>query len=333
MAHTFRLATSQDIPFILDFLKKNWNKDHIFLRNQDLFLWQYQSDKSSLNFMLAIQEDTEEIAALIGFIPTSRFDPALDAEKDVWGAIWKNAQGKGLVGLQLLLKMQETLGVKSYAGIGLSHEAQDIYRQLGYLVGDMEHYFIPVQDGDLRIASTQQRSLPKQIYPDAVLRKVTPEEVVNSEIKSVKHPKKTPRYIYERYATHPVYEYEFYEVSASGSAPAIIVIRINYVENCESACLHIVDWLGAWDTPIDLRKGILSLLNEKRCEYADLICRVETKGHFTQMGFKIKNSEKETVPLHFSPFNKNNIPLHYVIKTEHPNFALFKGDADQDRPN
>lgn len=333
MAHSFRLAMADDKQAILAFLAAHWSRNHVFLRDQELFQWQYQSHDKELNFMLAVDDDSQDIIALLGFIPTSRFDPALEGEKDVWGAIWKNAEGRGMAGLQLLISLQKELGLNTYAGIGLSEDARKIYRQLGYQVGDMEHYFIPLPDIALRIASIPDATLPDQVYPDASLRRLSPEELLSSGIASKAFPRKTPRYIYERYVTHPRYNYDIYEMGRSEGHPFVIVTRTNFVEARDSACLHIVDWLGPWDIPLDLRAGVIDLLREKKCEYADLVCKVEEDAHFSTMGFRLKKANSETIPLHFAPFNDQNIPLHYVVKTTHPSFTFFKGDSDQDRPN
>jgi hypothetical protein len=333
MPHTFRVATVSDRDTIVAFLSSYWSNKHIFVRCPELLEWQHRTPGSeTLNFMLAIDSDSGKLESLLGFIPTSRFDSSLKDQNDYWGAIWKNAKGQGLIGLQLLMEFHRQLDVGTYAGIGLSAEAIKIYKALNYTVGEMEHYFIPSSYSSQKLFSAPQSNLPKQIYPSATLRLITSNDLFKSTIVHNATPKKTPQFLLERYVTHPVYSYQLYSVESGCTQHAIIVTRVDTVEDVGASCLHIVDWFGSWMAPVDLREALLSLLVEKECEYVDMVCRVEVPAHFTKIGFRLKKPETETVPLYFAPFCKENIQLHYFVK-DTPNYCLFKGDSDQDRPN
>ena len=53
---------------IMEFIHKNWSKDHILSKNQDLFNWQYYGN-NSLNFIVA--RCNNDLIGVLGFIPNS----------------------------------------------------------------------------------------------------------------------------------------------------------------------------------------------------------------------------------------------------------------------
>jgi hypothetical protein len=323
-----------DKDAIIAFLAENWAEDHIFVRNEEIFLWQYRDPESSrLNFMLAVDDDTGAIDSLMGYIPTSRFDPALKPDGNIWGAIWKTAEGKGIVGLYVLNKLQKALGTNSYSGIGISKESVEIYKILKYAMGDMEHYYIPAGDRPLTIMSSPDTGLPEQRHPSARLERTVPERLRTLGVPSQGNPAKSPEYLYNRFANHPVYQYRFDTVFEGQAPVAVIVSRVNTVAELNASCLRIVDWYGDCFRPLDYREELARICRELRCEYVDLVCKTETDRCFTGHGFKLKDAKTETVPNYFEPFVKENIRLQYVYHGVHDAFRFFRGDADQDRPN
>ena len=334
MGYTFRLASIEDKDAIISFLAENWNKDHIFVKDEALFLWQYHTPGTSgLNFLLAENDKTGTIDSLLGFIPVSHFDPALEAEGNLWGAIWKTAKGKGIVGLYALKKMQEITGSQSYSGISISEESRKIYEHLDYKMDAMEHYFIALPGDGKKIMIAPNPVLPEQVYPDARIETIDGESLLSMQVEHPGPPRKSAVYLYHRYATHPVYRYRFHRVIHEKKTSAILVSRLIRVPELDACCLRIVDWLGDWNAPLDYRAAFLEILSRDNAEYVDLLCNVGAPGHFTQHGFRLKNPDEEIVPNYFEPFVQANIPLLYVYHGVHPTFNFFKGDADQDRPN
>ena len=110
------------------FLKKNWNNNHIYLKDQKYFDYEF-SDNS--NFILAKNDD--QIVATLGY-----FD--YDNMGDIWTVIWKNS-GKmddGLKCLQLLLNA----GYKSVSSCGISKKTIPIYEFLKINTGRLKHFYI-----------------------------------------------------------------------------------------------------------------------------------------------------------------------------------------------
>ena len=51
------------------------------------------------------------------------------------------------------------------------------------------------------------------------------------------------------------------------------------------------------------------------------------------MGFLEKNNDHEVIPNYFEPFLKKNVSIEFAYKAKENNYAIFKADSDQDRPN
>jgi hypothetical protein len=116
-------------------------------------------------------------------------------------------------------------------------------------------------------------------------------------------------------------------------AVAFLVSRLIHVDQLNAACLRIVDWLGDWRHPLDYRKSLLDIAGATRSEYVDLVCMVNSPGHFKKHGFHLKNPGNEVVPNYFEPFVPKNIHLKYVYHGKTRFVPFFQGDADQDHPN
>ena len=60
----------KDLGDLKKFIKKNWNKNHIFVKNEKLILWQHLFVKNRLDFF--VKKDKNKIIALLGIINQSR---------------------------------------------------------------------------------------------------------------------------------------------------------------------------------------------------------------------------------------------------------------------
>ncbi|MDE5591605.1 MAG: hypothetical protein K2I63_01415, partial [Helicobacter sp.] len=123
---------------------------------------------------------------------------------------------------------------------------------------------------------------------------------------------------------------EFYAINQIQDCIAVFVLR--QVFNGEASCLRIVDWLG--DFSQNVYDEFQKLLISKNSEYLDLVCYVQDEKRILHMGF-CKKQSNELVPNYFEPFEKRNVDIHFAYKffNEMQNYAFFKGDSDQDRPN
>ena len=74
-----------DKELLVSYIDNFWQRNHILVRNEDLFNWQHL-DNSFYNFYIFKYED--KICGIIGFIPTNQYDSSLANNKDYFGAIW-----------------------------------------------------------------------------------------------------------------------------------------------------------------------------------------------------------------------------------------------------
>ena len=117
-----------DKEIFLKFLEENWNINHIYLKDQKYFAYEF-SDNS--NFILAKKDN--KIVATLGY-----FD--YDNKGDIWTVIWKNA-GKMDDGLKCL-KFLLNAGYKSVSSCGINKKTIPIYEFLGINTGRLKHFYI-----------------------------------------------------------------------------------------------------------------------------------------------------------------------------------------------
>ena len=73
-----------DKELLLTYIDQFWQKNHILVKNKDLFNWQHQ-DKLFCNFYVFKNE--EKICGILGFIPTYQYDKSLAKNKDYFSII------------------------------------------------------------------------------------------------------------------------------------------------------------------------------------------------------------------------------------------------------
>ena len=122
----FRMAQKSDYPAIRKFIASEWNPDHVFVKNRDLFLWQHlETDTKALNFL--VLEVDGQIEAVLGYIPYRHFGPSSPSNRvflTLWGALDKpSVPGAGLM---LLMRLQKLTSADFIGAIGISDIALSI---------------------------------------------------------------------------------------------------------------------------------------------------------------------------------------------------------------
>ncbi|GML87196.1 hypothetical protein P0Q10_08730 [Campylobacter jejuni] len=95
--------------------------------------------------------------------------------------------------------------------------------------------------------------------------------------------------------------------------------------------MFITDWLGKF--PKKLYNTFEVLLEVNQCEFISFMCYVKNPKPIYAMGFKLLNKDENLIPVYFEPFVKENIDIYFAFKSKNKNYAIFKGDSDQDRIN
>ena len=329
---------------LIKFIDEHWKADHVFTSSKALIDWQHKKNDEHYNFVLAINKLTKQIAAILGFIPTSQFSFKLLSDNEAWLAIWKVRDdtpevGVGLFLLQFLRRQNK---LKTICVLGLSQMVVPIYKALGFTVGKLEHCVLPnnnVSDFNILQLGKPVKATGLSLNKRYLFRPldVTDLEAISIETTNavfITRPKKNPEYLLNRYLNHPVYQYQIFGAMYGGDMKAILVIR--RIQVGDSKVLRIIDYQGEHSHLQYLNQPLQQLLGEENAEYIDFMQHGISVECLTRSGFLDSNQNKDLIiPNYFEPFDKSKVILDYAYYTEHTNekFLICKGDADQDRPN
>lgn len=339
MIYTIKYAENSDFFKIQSFIEKHWKQNHILSHSKKLFDFQHLNPlNQNYNFIIAVNNTTTEIDALLGFIPTYQYDKELFRHGDYWGAIWKvrtdvqNVEIKNL-GLSVWEKLFELDNFQSWAAIGISEIAKKIYAISGMQVGELAHYYLPNTNiaefhiaDNIDIKQTKTRKCPENIT-----MKELHLEQVREDINCSYRPKKSISYLKNRYLNHPFYQYRFWGIFDSGRLVSIWVLRVIEVNN--SKAIRVVDMLGNIENVPCLSAELQKVLVDIGAEYIDILNYGINEEAFLNIGFyKLDPTKNVIIPNYFEPFERRNIKIEFAYKADF-DYIIFKGDADQDRPN
>ena len=312
----------EDIEDVIRFLDQHWKAGHVLTRCRALLDWQHRDrDGGGYSFVLARRREDHALLGVLGYLATRQFDASLAKDNVVWLTIWKVRDDAGIPGLGLAL-LQFLTGCEPHAAIGalgLNPGTLPIYRQLGYRVGELDHYVAPAS------TATNQRLATRRLVRD--------DEFQTLERLPLRAgvPVKTAEYLRARYARHPVYAYVITALLEDGRPVGVLVTRP--AEHDGRRALRIVDFLGSDSLLARTGPVVQGLLADLGADYADVYNTGIDRAVFERAGFRrIDPDGPEIVPDHFEPFERRNVRLWFSLSGA-PDAVLFKGDSDQDRPN
>ena len=332
--YTVRLCRKDEYDKLISFLHDYWSPNHVFCRNKEIFEFQHgKAENGTYDFVIAVNNETDDIHAVLGFITSSRYDKSeTGSPRAVYGALWKarddvkdKESGKlGLAVLQYLLKLYPE---SEYITLGLSKDSQSIYDALHFNFGAMNHYYVANKHiSDFKICDSPYINYDSVSNSEYEIKLI---EKVPDSFDPYYEPKKNYSYIQNRYLDHPFYDYYLLGIYKNKSLVSIWVCRDCVVE--DRKCIRIVDIIGRLDGIDDIEGNIHVFLNESGAEYLDCYNYGINKDVFLKIGFReIKGNT--VIPNYFEPFEKKNVDIHYASYTKDP-VVIFKGDGDQDRPN
>ncbi len=306
---------------LFTFLEKNWNINHIYLKDKNYFKYEF-SDNS--NFILAKNDD--RIVATLGY-----FD--YDNKGDIWTVIWKNAEkmDDGLKCLQFLLNAD----YKSVSSCGINKKTIPIYEFLGIKTGRLKHFYILNPEiKDYKIAKISEKNIKKIDYKNVkdIIEVKNIEELLKlidyQELKKYNF-YKSPEYFNKRYFKHPYYKYHI--LVKSKVTNSILVYRI--VKENGGSCIRIIDFLGEEKEFNELTNYLIDKMLKEKHEYVD-IYEVGIEDEILENSGFLERVEKDVniIPNYFEPFVQENIEIYYMSNCK-DKFRMFKGDGDQDRPS
>ena len=328
MGVKFEICSRDKVADLLDFIDTFWKKDHIFVKNRNLFNWQHKNGES-YNFVLAI--DADEIIGILGFIPTSHFSSALLAYNEMWLAIWKVREDvkKPGVGLMMLSYLRKQFNNPTICSLGLSQQVIPLYRALKYEIGILEHRAFFNQE----YVSSGFITPPKEFIVASIKSDIQFDCAVDhSDLKKCRalfdsQPKKNPEYIVKRYLEHPGYEYKMIFFRRSGNVISIIVYRIVRIN--ELVIARVVDVVGANILEEEFNYPISLFLKHRHIDYIDVVSNLACSN---KSGF-IQNGDSLILPNYFEPLEIRNVEIDYAYKSDTGLLSIFRGDSDQDRPS
>jgi len=305
---------------LVRFIDDEWERGHVLASSRALLDWQYKNGDGSYSFLVARQRGT--IVGMLGYISTKRYDPSLADANVVWLTTWKvraDANVAGL-GLSLLRHVDETERHVAIGAIGFNPATRPMYAALGYRIGELPHYVaVPNRSPAARGLAAVEVDGASQCDG---LR-------ISSDRGRV--PQKSPRYFRTRYLEHPFYRYRLVSLRDGDACVGLLAVRL--AEHDGLRALRIVDFLGDPGALAQSGGAIQSMIREHDAAYADVYNAGIDADVFAHAGFRLVDPDGDTiVPDHFEPFERKNIRLWYAIRTVALPI-LFKGDADQDRPN
>ena len=357
-----RQFEESDLPEFKELLKTSWNENHIFLKSEELMLWQYKGygRNSGMHFPTLFDKEGKMIG-FRGVYPAEINIPSENGIKHealAIGALYlviPEYRGKKL-GLALQQFTQECYGNYLAIGSNLGTSAP-IYRKSNYLMMDgMHRYIAPLNKQFSSLLVDKEYEVPfwsntanlpqaKEINISATELEIIWNESPCSKMLSIN---KSKDFWDWRYKNHPIYKYFFFGGKNEGG---IIVGRICnlYDDNLnkkEYTIFRILEIIPEGDGFIseklsNLLKGVVQWADNHGC------CMVETYltteryakllngSGFTQLSLEeSKRLVSNYEPMATSP-KLTNVSL-YLGGSEYADFdSVYRSlaDSDQDRPN
>jgi len=325
-------CTKDKISDVMKFIDEHWRKDHVLSKNIDLMNYQhYDEVNDRYNYIVAYNED-DKIEGLLGFIPACKYDSTKDDY--VWLSLWKTiSKTDKNLGLKLLIFLEKNITHKLIGTLGISEEAEKIYKILRYKTGTLQQYYIVNPElNAYRVCTSPEHSSSinsKYLIQFEELTKIENielEEINNYSIQSAR----TIQYAISKYQKHPVYKYYYLYFKTLNM---VLVIRKIIVANI--TIVRIVDILGNAYNVKYVSSSLQKYLIDNGYEYVDFLNEGLNEEELLNNGFSIVDNKKNDtiIPMYFEPFLQENKTIGFAYKTKLEHILLFKADADQDRPN
>ena len=228
--YTYRRCKLTEIDKLQAFIDRHWRHRHILSTSAELVKFQhYTAGQDELTFAVAENIQTGEFDGIYGYIPNWKYAPSHGIPNVQWGAIWKTRDDVqndeiGKVGLGLLRYILKSDPAEVFASLGLSAIHKSIAKKLGYVVGQMRHYYIPNRSlSDFRIIK----------HPDLSGTQAQPHGWYAREIsfpwnfhptKNI-NPYKDIEFFEHRYLKHPVFTYRYLGVYCGEELQGVFVFR------------------------------------------------------------------------------------------------------------
>lgn len=334
-------AIISDIPEIMNFISTEWAAGHILSQSRELFLWQYaQHENRELNFLLA--RNNKKIVGMLGFTLNSQYCEVGITHDMKWLSMWKvTSEAEKGTGLRLLNFAESRFPSFATGTVGCNLKVLEIYKSLGYLTGELEHFYYPNYNYHFDDSSiynfTSQELINFQTENLELCIEVVEENIMLEKIDL--HLKKSPevekfkpaKYIVNRYLNHPFYKYRFNLILDSNQNElGFIIFRVS--QTSKGNVLRVLE-LVMNRKRTNVSSVLEKLLHQNNCQYADFFTKTLHGDSTYENGF-IRVESSMNLPNLFEPLSIEKSKLYFALK---PNqeipIQITRGDCDQDRPN
>lgn len=338
--YTFKQVPSNELEKLQEFLNVHWKKGHTLAISKKLMDFQhYNREDDSYNFKVAENSETKEYDAIVGYIPIAQYDKNLAENGDYWGAIWKIREDVtnseiNAAGFFLWKSLFKLPNFQSYAAVGISEIAKQIYVASRMTISHLSHYYmLNNETKEFKVAANVTSELKTAVLNEgklATVKWIDINSINEGEVTPVYRPMKSLQYFKHRYENHPFYKYEFLGIFIGNVLKSILAVRQINVEN--SAILRVVDVLG--ELCGNCYVSMQNILHERNAEYIDFLNYGIEEDVFHTLGFRNLDFDGDLIiPNYMEPFTKCNVKINLVYKAKYDGYVAFKGDSDQDRPN
>lgn len=336
----FELCKKKDLINVI-YALKNWaNKNHILSRSQKLLDFQHKL-KDSYSFILA--KKSNKVIGILGYIPTYIYDSSLQEDLQYSTVTWfinlrENISGLGFSMFRTLLNIRKASFCYALA---MTSNAFAIHKLLGFKTGYMSHAFIAnpsIKKFKIMINPPLIKKLSKNnnFFLKKIEKSFFDFETKNLECSFDIVPTKSVIYFKNRYLKHPYYNYKIFGVFEGSKIKGLLSLRV--VSYKKTKIVRLVDFIGTENSIEQITYDLQILLKHLNAEYLDFYFFGLNKIFLKKAGFILLNSKSKTIiPNYFEPYIESNIKINIAYRFSKKNdkrkVRLFKGDADQDRPN
>ena len=313
------------------FINEHWSRGHILSCNREVFDWYYRCSDGSYNFFIG--KNNDEIFGILGFINSDKFSNDKSENNEIWLALWKvraESPNTGL-GLRLIMELKKYFSDSKIAVLGLSNEAEKIYKLLRYKVSSMSQLFIVNNDlkENFKIFKGEITPLKMQ-KSDINVYEVENFSKIN-DVSCVKDDRgRGFDYFLNKYFLNRFKKYLFFKLIES-EKNAYIIARVDEVNGAKA--LRVVDVYGEVEIFSKSISWFYEYIKDHCMEYMDFYYFGEQEKLFLSAGMlKVSDEYNYIVPNYFYPFIQENINLKCAYDSNF-NGPFFKGDGDQERPS
>lgn len=337
--YEIRLATVDDVDMIMNFIRKEWNENHILATNRELFLWQYgcteYGNSCDINVLLMMSRMNGEIVGMQGFV---QYSDKKECSQISTAIIKISSQVKiPMAGVELIKRQTSFAGSSGCFASGVNPKTiLPIYDKIfRHKTGIMQQYYIlNTNIIEYKIAAIKKDCTFTYIDIGYSLCHIETMEELKERFEVERRydrlPVKSEQYLKKRYFEHPIYQYIVYGIINTNKQCVGVIFTREICVN-EAKILRIVDYRGNLRELGYIGNCLDGLMVDNGYEYIDLMASDLDETMMKQSGFALLTPEDPNIiPNHFEPFERKNIKIYYHQSVD---VVIFKADGDQDRPN